>query len=795
MKSISHTRFKQSLICLLLVAANVLGPFSSLSLAERLPLVSPEAVGIDGEQLVPIRELVLQEIERGNLPGAVVAIGRRDALVYCEAIGHRQIEPTPEEMTTDTVFDMASLTKPVATATSVMLLVQQGQIRLRDPIAKYIPEFAANGKESITVEHLLTHQGGFVPDNPLKDYLSGTQQAWENIWALKPVNGIGKKFVYTDVGFLVLGELVHRVTGESVAEFAAKNIYSPLGMTATGFNPSSKLTSRIAPTEKKDGKWLRGQVHDPRASALDGIAGHAGLFSTVQDLALYANMMLTGGGSANYSVLGPATIKEMARIRDVAGQDRGLGWDMRSKYSSNRGELYSSAAFGHGGFTGTAMWIDPQLDLFVIFLSSRLHPDGKGSVNDLAGRIGTIAAAAITGHRHLHPQYSFGMDEKSEQATPVALGVDVLAAEEFLPLAGRKIGLITNHTGLDSAGKRTIDLLHNAKNLSLVALFSPEHGLQGKLDQSEILDARDEATNLPIYSLYGKTRRPSPEHLQDIDTFVFDIQDIGTRFYTYISTMGNAMEVAAEHKLKFVVLDRPNPLGGTLVEGPVLDPGKESFVGYHPIAVRHGMTVGELAKMFRAELGLELDLQVIKVEHWRPETYWDATGLAWVNPSPNMRSLAQAVLYPGVGLLETTNVSVGRGTDTPFEVLGSPWIDGRTLAAELNSRQLPGVRFVPIRFTPNASKFSGKVCGGVNITVTNRSIFESVLTGIHLAHALRKLYPEAWEMARFPRLLCDQKVFDAVANGQPPAEIESDYQSELKDYLSRRNNYLLYPRQ
>ncbi len=764
----------------------ILGFFLSLASASlswgQLPIRSPEAVGFDSRHLDRIDQLVADEIEKGNLPGCVVMIGRQGAIGFAKAYGHRQLEPTEEKMTLDTVFDMASLTKPVATATSIMLLVERGKVRLRDPVATYIPEFAQQGKDGITVEHLLTHQGGLIPDNPLGDYRHGTEEAWKRIWALKLRADVGTKFIYTDVGFLVLGEIVRRTTGQDVAEFAAKNIYQPAGMEETGYLPRAELRQRAAPTEQRDGQWLRGEVHDPRAALLEGVAGHAGLFSTANDLAIYANMMLARGKVGDVRILSPATIAEMCRPRDVAGNLRALGWDSRSKYSSNRGETFSPRAFGHGGFTGTAMWIDPELDLFVIFLSNRLHPDGKGSVNRLAGQIGAVAATADTRDHAL----------TGSQSLPVLLGIDVLQQNGFRKLKGRRVGLITNHTGLNRNGERTIDLLHAAPQVELVSIFSPEHGLQGKLDVSNIGDTRDEATDLPVHSLYGESRRPEPEQLAGLDTLVFDIQDIGTRFYTYISTMGHAMQAAAEHDLRFVVLDRPNPIGGALVEGPLLDKDKESFVGYHPIAVRHGMTVGELAQMLRKERGWDLDLQVVPIQNWRREDYCDRTGLTWTNPSPNMRSLAQAVLYPGVGLLETTNVSVGRGTDTPFEVLGAPWIDARQLARELNQSQLAGVRFVPIRFTPDASKFAGKLCEGINITVVDRAKFRSVVVGLQIAHALRKLYPDQWETKRFNRLLSNQAVFDAIVAGQTPTEIASLYQPKLDEFLERREEFLLY---
>lgn len=770
-----------------------------LLLVLAAPAIAQPAVGdvagIRAAHLNHIDPLVEAAIDAGRLPGCVVLIGHGDNVVFRRAYGQRQVEPEPEPMTLDTVFDLASLTKPIATATSVMILVERGQVRLRDPVAKYIPEFAANDKDAITVEQLLTHQGGLIPDNPLADYQDGEQLAWERIFALQPTVEPGTKFMYTDVGFLVLGDLVRRVTGQNVHEFSHENIFRPLGMTETGYQPPKPLRRRAATNEQREGHWMRGEVHDPRAYLLGGVAGHAGLFSTAHDLSLYARMMLHGGRLGDVRVLGPKTVEEMTTARDVAGNLRALGWDKQSVYSRNRGELFTPAAFGHGGFTGTAIWIDPGLDLYVIFLANRLHPDGEGEVNDLAGRIGTIAAAALvpadessrTDHATPAASIEHGPDTRS-----VLTGIDVLVRDGFAQLAGRRVGLITNHTGVDQHGHRTARLLSDAANVDLVALFSPEHGIAGKLDVATIPDQRDAETGVPIYSLYGKTRKPLAKQLADVDTLVFDVQDIGTRFYTYISTMGMAMEAADDAGRRFVVLDRPNPIGGNVVAGPLLDTDRKSFVAFHCLPVRHGMTVGELAQMFRHERRLSLDLEVVRVENWRRGDMWDVTGLVWINPSPNMRSLAEAVLYPGIGLLETTNLSVGRGTDTPFEVVGAPWLDGRRLAASLNDTDLPGVRFVPIRFTPTASKHAGHECRGINIIVTDRSRFQSVRTGLEIAVALRKLHPDDWNMRPYLRLLGNQRAYDALAAGASAAEIETTFHNDLKSFLARREEFLLY---
>ena len=755
----------------------------------ELPIVWPQEAGLDPAKLAGIDQAVAEALQAGKMPGCVVAIGRRGKLAMLRAYGDRQLLPDRAAMSVDTVFDLASLTKPVATATSVMILAERGKLRLEDAVAKHLPEFAANGKGQITVLQLLTHQGGLVPDNTLKDYLDGPAKAWERIFALKPSAAPGAKFIYSDVGYIVLGELVRRVSGQSLHEFSRDHVFRPLGMHQTGFLPKEDLRRRAAPTEKRDGRWICGEVHDPRAYRLGGIAGHAGLFSTARDLAVYAQMMLGEGSYGGVRVLQAETVAAMAQPRAVPGGVRGLGWDVRSGYSSNRGAAFSPRAFGHGGFTGTALWIDPGLDLFVIFLSNRLHPDGKGAVNPLAGRIGTIAAEAL-------------VDRPKTGETPVLLnaratggvlaGIDVLRRDGFRLMSGRRVGLITNQTGVARDRATTARLLREAPGVKLVALFSPEHGFQGKLDVGGIPDGRDPETGLAVYSLYGKSRRPTAEMLGGLDTLVFDIQDVGARYYTYVTTMGYAMQAAAEHKLRFVVLDRPNPINGRDVAGPVLDPGRQSFVAFHRLPVRHGMTIGELARMFDGELQLGLDLHVVRLEGWRRSDWFDATGLAWINPSPNMRSLTEAILYPGIGLLETTNLSVGRGTDTPFELVGAPWLDGRRLAEELNRAGLRGVRFEPVAFTPQSSVFAGKGCKGVRIALVDRDAFEPLRTGIEIACRLRAGYPKTWEAEKYDRLLGNAAALQALLAGKTAAEIEATWQAKLKEFLKRRAEFLLY---
>lgn len=751
--------------------------------SRRLPIVTTDSAGMDASRLEKIDSVVQTALDQKKLPGCVVLIGRQGKVAYLKAFGAKQLQPTIEPMTTDTLFDLASLTKPIATATCVMRLIEEGKVRLRDPVFQHLPGFEQGDKKDITVEHLLLHQGGLIADNPLSDFSESREKAIEKLIAINKTQPPGTKFIYSDVGFMLLGELVAKVSGRPLDAYAKETIFDPLSMSETMYLPTESLKLRAAPTEMRDGKWMQGDVHDPRAFALGGVAGHAGLFSTAEDLALYANMMLQLGAGPQGKILGEATVRKMTTRHPVSSGYRGLGWDMQTGYSANKGETMSASAFGHGGFTGTGIWIDPQLDLFVIFLSNRVHPDGKGLVNPLIGTIGTIAASSI---KELP-------GEETAAPTKVLCGIDVLQREAFKRLEGRKIGLITNHTGVDREGMTTIAAFHAAKNLELKTLFSPEHGIAGALDESNIGDSRDPETDLPIYSLYGQSRSPSAESLKGLDTLVFDIQDIGCRFYTYVSTMKLAMQAAAKAKIKFVVLDRPNPLGGLIVEGPVLDEGAESFVAYHTVAVRHGMTVGELAMLLNEECKIGVDLEIVKVAGWQRAAYYDQCDLAWINPSPNMRSMNAALLYPGVGLWEMTNLSVGRGTDTPFELIGAPWIDGRKLAASLNAARLPGVTFLAKDFMPSASKFKGETCGGVMITITDRDRVRALDIGLEIARQMKQIHGDKWNTKEINRLLGAKQTSDAILQGRSLEEIKSLYANEASVFATRRAKFLIYP--
>ena len=692
----------------------------------------------------PIDSTINEAIAAQKIPGGVVWI-ERDGEVYSRAYGNRAVVPARETMTADTIFDVASLTKVVATAPSIWLLIDRGKIALDAPAKTYLPELQDG---EITIRHLLTHTSGLRPNVDLRDEWSGYDEGLRRALIETPRNRPGAVFRYSDINYTLLGEIVKRVSGETLDVFARRNIFEPLGMKDTGFRPGGAgPTSRVAPTEN----GLRGVVHDPTSRRMGGVAGQAGLFSTAEDLAKFARAILRGGTF-------PKQMTEVVSPPEVAIRRAG-GFDIDSHYARPRGEHFPiGTSFGHTGWTGGFLWIDPASRSFFIFLSNRVHPDGKGSVVALQKRLGTVVAESLqpTWPKQT-PRIRFPIGGGDAQN-----GIDVLHATRYEALRGLRIGLITNHTGIDRVGNPTIDLLRSAPGVQLAALFSPEHGIRGTEDREDVGD--DRVSGLPVHSLYGDRRKPSPEQLAGLDALVFDIQDIGTRFYTYISTMGLAMEAAAEAKIKFIVLDRVNPIGGVIVEGPVLE-GETNFVGWHPLPIRHGMTVGELAKKFRDERPINVDLTVIEVKNWKREEWQDDAGLPWVDTSPNMRSLAGAGLYPGLGLMEY-EVSVGRGTETPFEMIGAPYIDGARLIAEIG--EIPGVAMTPIRFTPPASIHKGEVCGGVRFTITDRRALRSVHLGFAVAAALVRLYPDQFPVDKMQRLLRHASSLETLKQGRIP---------------------------
>jgi uncharacterized protein YbbC (DUF1343 family)/CubicO group peptidase (beta-lactamase class C family) len=755
-----------------------------------------------------IDSIVQDTIQDGQLPGAVVLVWHDGQVVYRKAVGNRALEPHREPMTLDTIFDIASLTKVVATSTAVMQLVERGELRLNDPVAKYLPEFGQNGKEEITVRQLMTHYSGLEEDLDLVQPWQGQQTGLRMAFAEKPVFPPGSHFLYSDVNFIVLGALVEKIAGIPLEQYMAKNIFAPLKMTHTRYLPPASWKAKIAPTQfDEQNKMLRGVVHDPTARRMGGVAGHAGVFSTADDLSLFAQALLSGS-----NVLSAGMVEKMTTPQQppTAHTLRGLGWDIDSPFSSNRGELLPVGSFGHTGFTGTSLWIDPTTRTFIIILSNAVHPRGKGSAIALRSKVATAVAAELSltapEQERLRWQSLTGYNETQTAARRLAsrngavkTGIDVLEAHTFDLIRGgaakKRIGLLTNQTGVDSQGMRTIDVLAHATDVSLEAIFSPEHGVTGTLDTAKVGDSLDSATGISVYSVYGATdtsRRPSPDVLKNLDAVVIDLQDAGVRFYTYETTLGYFLEGAAKAGIDVIVLDRPNPITGSFVQGPFSDPGRENFTSYTTVPVRHGMTMGELAQMFNTERHIDAHLRVVPMEGWMRGDWFDSTGMTWINPSPNLRSLTQATLYPGVGLIEGANVSVGRGTDSPFEVLGAPWINGRELADYLNARNISGVRFVPVSFAPTESRYAGERCNGVNIVLIERNAFDAPELGVELASALHKLYPEQFQLDKIQDLLLNQSVYDSIARGDDPRRISQDWHAALENFQTFRQKYLIY---
>jgi uncharacterized protein YbbC (DUF1343 family)/CubicO group peptidase (beta-lactamase class C family) len=753
------------------------------------------------EKLTEMDSAVEAAIVDKKCPGGVLWV-EHNGVSYHRAYGKRALVPEGEPMTEDTIFDAASLTKVVACTPAVMVLVERGEVDLAAPVQKYIEEFKGDGKEAITIRQLLTHTSGLRPDIETQTDWKGQQSAISKACEEQLQSAPGTVVRYSDINFFLLGEIVQRVSKTPLEKFVAREIYLPLKMTDTGYLPPAEKLPRIAPTEVVNGKSWRGVVHDPTARHMGGVAGHAGLFTTAADLARYARMLLNLGELDGVRILRPETIKLMTRVQtpESLSVRRGLGWDIDSSYSGPRGRLFPIGSYGHTGWTGTSLWIDPFSRSFVIFLSNRNHPTENGSVVALRARLGTLAAEAVPDFNFAYvpgalairseeqPAIRAGGQRKMVQLKTLN-GIDVLVKQKFAPLKGMRVGLVTNHTGHDRDRNPTIDLLQKAPEVTLKALFSPEHGIRGVADGT-LEDSTDAKTGLPVYSLYGTNNKPMPEQLKDLDALVFDIQEVGCRFYTYISTMGLCMEAAAENHKVFFVLDRVNPINGTTVDGPVLV-GTTSFVGFHNIPLRYGMTIGELARMFKAERKCAVDLRVIALENWKREAWFDETGQPWTNPSPNLRNLTEAILYPGMGLLESA-LSVGRGTDTPFEVVGAPYIDDVRLADELNRESLPGVRFVPVQFTPTYSSHKGQRCKGVYILLSDRSLCSAVDVAIVIAQKLFLLYPDQFQPDKMAHLLVHPPTLEAIKAGKSLKDIRSAWESDLEGFQTRRAKYVLY---
>ena len=756
-----------------------------------LALLSGTGMALESADLESIDRIVQDEIHAGHIPGAVVLVGQGERILYRKAFGSSALQPGHDAMQIDTVFDLASLTKAVVTTTAVLQLAERGQIELDAPAARYWPAFAARGKQHITVRQLLGHTSG-LPAGVDPGRARDPAAVYERIAQVTPQSAPGLGVRYSDVNFAALGKIVARTSGHRLDIYAERHIFEPLGMQHTRYRPPLAWQERIAPSSPDRRQHMRrGQVHDPLASALDGIAGHAGLFGTADDLARFARDLLARHGR----LLKPDTVRAMLSPQTPPGSPlRGLGWRLDPPLSSNRAALPSAGAASHFGFTGTALWLDPATGAYMVALSSRLHPDERGDAGPLRARLasalsealGPLSAAELARRR---PELGALLAPyiPREVAQPVLTGIDVLEARQFEALRGKRIALLTHRSGVDRQGRRSIDVLHRAPDVSLVRLFSPEHGLASD-SEGEIRDDHDLATGLPIYSLYGERRRPDPAWLEGLDAVVVDLQDVGVRFYTYATTLAYLMESAARKQLPVYVLDRPNPIRADVVQGPVLDDDLRSFTGYWPLPVRHGMTLGELARLFAGEARIAVDLRVIPMQHYRREQWYEDSGLPWLPPSPNLPAMASTVLYPGVGMIEGAAVSVGRGTPTPFEVVGAPWIEGPALSRALDARKLPGLHFEPVSFTPVSATYAGQACHGVRLRVVDRDALDTPALGLVLATELHRRYPEHFGLERTLGSVGARSTLASIRNGATATEAGA----ALQEFMATRQRYLIY---
>ena len=545
-------------------------------------------------RLSTVDPVIKDAIAQRQIPGAVLIVGHDAQIVYRKAYGERALVPRREAMTVDTIFDCASLTKVLATTTAIMQLWEQGKFRMNDPVAKYLPDFAQNGKQDITIRQLLVHYSGLPEDLDLSKKWEGKDTAYRMAFEVTPERSPGSAFSYSDINFVVLGALVEKLSGESLDEYSAKHVFAPLGMKETRFLPPASWRPRIAPTEEDENHHLlHGIVHDPTARRMGGVAGDAGVFSTADDVAIFAQALLDGGRG----VLTPPTVAKMTSPQQPVNSTavRGFGWDIDSPFSTNRGELLPVGGYGHTGFTGTSLWIDPATKTYIVLLTNAVHMNidpvvmakkEKGSAVSLRTKVATAVAAALA----LDPAEAEKMRAASLPATTkckvrpancrcamahVKTGIDVLEDTKFAALhpakggAPRSIGVLTNQTGIDSEGRRTIDILASISGISLDAIFSPEHGVTGTLDTTDVKDSKDAATGITVYSVYGakdSARRPPMDILKRLDAVVIDVADAGARFYTYEATVGYFLESAAKAGVEVILLDRPNPVTGSFVQ-------------------------------------------------------------------------------------------------------------------------------------------------------------------------------------------------------------------------------------
>lgn len=697
-----------------------------------------------------------QSVRAAKAPGAVAWVGNADGCLFQGATGLRQRVPEPLPASIDTIYDLASLTKVIATTTAAMLLWESGRLDLDAPLTTWLPHPAL---AAYTPRQLLTHTTGLPAGRPLHLEVDSYDAAVRQIAATPSDWRPGSRRRYSDLGFILLGKVVAAAAGQPFATFCRRRIFAPLNMQRTGFNPPAAWQVNCAATEQCPwrGRIMRGEVHDENAWAIGGISGHAGLFAPAEDIARFCQGMLDG------RILRRETLAEMLKMTHVPTYPwQALGWKVDPWRDGAEGYLPFRSAFGHTGWTGTSIWIDFDSGLYTILLSNTCHPSRAHRDNRTLRRVF---------HTAVHARYC---PTKSNAHT----GLDRLVWDEFAPLRGKRVAVLTHQAAVDQLGRPVLDVLALAREVQVTRIYSPEHGLRGQAEAGA--KVASERGSTPVISLYGDRKRPAREELRNVDVFVVDLQDVGARFYTYIATMKECMAACAEARVPMIILDRPNPLGNAVVEGP-LPERTDSLVCAAEVPTRHGMTIGEIALLFwrSAYSSRGFDVRILSVDGWPNTLRAEALPQPWTPPSPNIPTAETALLYSGMCFFEGVNLNEGRGTETPFQLIGAPWLDATGVLALLPPEAAIGCTLEATTYTPvviagkaSSPRYKGERCTGIRIRVTDGDRIRPFTLAVALLQSIQARHQGVLEwLPFFDTLAGSGTLRKEIQAGVPVAQI------------------------
>ncbi|HNZ49356.1 MAG TPA: DUF1343 domain-containing protein [Candidatus Hydrogenedentes bacterium] len=704
-------------------------------------------------------------------PGAVACVGENGRTIFKGATGFRALVPEKERADTETIYDLASLTKVIATTTSVLLLREQAQLDLDDALYRYLP--LAN-LDKVSIRQVLTHTAGLVSWKAFYTELSGPLAYTDAIARLAASRDQRGTRVYSDLGFILLTRVIEEITHESFDVFCREQIFQPLKMVNTFFKPAPSFKERCAPTEKCSWRkrLIRGEVHDQNAFAMGGVSGHAGLFSTAADLELFCQALLSG------KILSEATLTDITREGQVPGYPwQGLGWWIDPWTSGANGYLPSRTAFGHTGWTGTSMWMDRSTGVYAVLLSNTCHPDVSHRNNGALRRTFYSKVASLF----------------YKNSANAHTGLDALVRNDFEEIKGKRLGVLTNSAAQDQTGRSAALVLGQSGAATVMRFFSPEHGFQGEAEAGEAVGSKKDGT-VPVISLYGGKSAPDRKDLQGIDLFVVDLPDIGARYYTYMATMKECMASCAEAQIPVLVLDRPNPLGGLVLEGK---PAEEfgTAVCCAPVPVRHGMTLGEVALFFQEQFfkGKKLELRIVKAENWWYDFTHPESALPWTPPSPNIPTPDTALLYIGTCLFEGVNMNEGRGTERPFRICGAPWLKAEEVIAAVEPSALEGCTLKPALYIPKSipgkaanPEYKDQLCHGIEFEITDRRTIRPFAMVTAVLSAIHKRHPELQWRPFFDVLAGGPYLRTALQGGLPVNGILESMRESLEDFSLRR---------